>query len=183
MLDKSIWEQVVIFHGHSCPGLAIGLKAAEGAIFELGLSPGDWPAFDEEIVCVTENDACGVDAIQVVLSCTYGKSNLISRIRGKMAFSFFTRTSGKSVRLVLTASKQEHISREAFQEYLLSTPYDQLFSISKPEFELPGNARLFNSEPCASCGEMTAEFGLRVQNSKLVCLDCYNAYDREGISA
>ena len=45
--------------------------------------------------------ACGVDAVQVLLGCTYGKSNLITRIRGKMAFSFFSRDTGKSVRLVL----------------------------------------------------------------------------------
>ena len=65
------------------PGLAIGFKAVEGAIAELGLSDDDLPAVDEEIVCVTENDACGVDAVQYLLGCTFGKSNLITRVRGK----------------------------------------------------------------------------------------------------
>lgn len=32
---------------------------------------------DEEIVCVTENDACGVDAIQVVLGCSAGERKFI----------------------------------------------------------------------------------------------------------
>ena len=45
---------------------------------------------DEEVVCVTENDACGVDGIQAILSCTAGKGNLKFRDTGKMAFSFLT---------------------------------------------------------------------------------------------
>ncbi len=38
---------------------------------------------------------CGVDAIQVLTGCTYGKGNLIHRDLGKMAFSFYRRTDGK----------------------------------------------------------------------------------------
>ncbi|MDR2492021.1 MAG: FmdE family protein [Coriobacteriales bacterium] len=181
MLEERIWDRVVAFHGHSCPGLAIGFKAVEGALSELELSGCDWPALDEEIVCVTENDACGVDAIQVVLSCTYGKSNLISRLRGKMAFSFFTRDTGKAVRLVFTASCPEGMERDAYQDYLLRTPYTELFKVTVPSFGLPQPARLFASRTCAACGEQAAEYGLRLQDGKLVCLDCYEAYDREGI--
>ena len=93
MLERALWEKAAVFHGHTCPGLAIGLKACEGAVAELGLDASALPAIDEEIVCVTENDACGVDAVQVLLGCTYGKSNLIPRLCGKMAFSFFLRES------------------------------------------------------------------------------------------
>ena len=45
----------------------------------------------EEVVCITENDACGVDAVQVITGCTMGKGNLIYRGTGKMVFSFFNR--------------------------------------------------------------------------------------------
>ena len=61
------------------------------------------PAADEELVCVTENDACGVDAVQVITGCTMGKGNLLYRGTGKMAFSFYCRNSGASVRLCLKA--------------------------------------------------------------------------------
>ena len=57
MLDLAYWDKVAEFHGHKCPGLAIGFKAAEAAIGELELSDANLPAIDEEIVCVTENDA------------------------------------------------------------------------------------------------------------------------------
>ena len=68
-----IFEDVVKFHGHSCPGLAIGFKVAIAALEELNLEP----AYDEEIVCIVENDSCAVDAIQVITSYTFGKRNLI----------------------------------------------------------------------------------------------------------
>ena len=32
---------------------------------------------DEDVVCIAENDACGVDAIQVLLGCSVGKGNLL----------------------------------------------------------------------------------------------------------
>jgi formylmethanofuran dehydrogenase subunit E len=180
MLEKNLFEKVAEFHGHKCPGLAIGFKASEGAISELGLDSSKIPAIDEEIVCVTENDACGVDAIQVLLGCTFGKSNLITRIRGKQAFSFFNRNTGDSVRLILKSNLNEGMSREEFQEFLITTPYKELFNVSHPSFDLPETARLFNSEDCSVCGESTAEFALRIQNGQPVCIDCYDSYEREG---
>ena len=55
-MHKELWDKCVAFHGHSCPGLAIGFRAATLALELLGLEEG---ARDEELVCVTENDACG----------------------------------------------------------------------------------------------------------------------------
>ena len=180
MLTQEHLDKVKTFHGHVCPGMLIGFKAVEGAIAELGLSDEALPAVDEEIVAVVENDACGVDAVQVLLGCTYGKSNLITRIRGKMAFSFFSRDTGKSVRLVLKSGCGAGMERAEFADYLFSHPYDELFDVKEPFYELPEPARLFKSQPCAICGESTAEFGLRVQDGQLVCRDCYDAYQREG---
>ena len=180
MLTQKHLDKVATFHGHICPGMLIGFKAVEGAIAQLGLSDETLPAVDEEIVAVVENDACGVDAVQVLLGCTYGKSNLIARIRGKMAFSFFSRDTGKSVRLVLKPECGEGLTREEYTEYLFTHPYEELFDVKEPFYELPEPAHLFASQQCAKCGEKTAEFGLRVQNGQLVCRDCYDAYQREG---
>lgn len=55
----SIWERCVAFHGHECPGLAMGFKAWEAAKEKMNLTFST----DEEVVCVTENDACGVDDV------------------------------------------------------------------------------------------------------------------------
>lgn len=31
-MKKELWERAVDFHGHECPGLAIGARACEAAI-------------------------------------------------------------------------------------------------------------------------------------------------------
>jgi Formylmethanofuran dehydrogenase subunit E len=173
-MDKALWEKAVAFHGHACPGLAIGFKACEAAREKMGLGVSD----DEEIVCVTENDACGVDAVQALLSCTLGKGNLIYRGRGKQAFSFFDRKSGKKMRVCLKPAKKSGMERMEWQEYLLNAPVDELFAFSTPSFELPEHARLFSSEVCEACGESTAESMVRLQDGKKLCLDCIKAYSR-----
>lgn len=61
-MNQELWKICVEFHGHECPGLAIGFRACEIAMEKLNLKFSK----DEEIVCVTENDACGVDAVQVI---------------------------------------------------------------------------------------------------------------------
>ncbi len=43
---------------------------------------------------------CGVDAIQFITGCTFGKGNLIHKDYGKNAFSFYRRRDQKAVRLV-----------------------------------------------------------------------------------
>ena len=64
-MKNATWDDCVAFHGHSCGGLTIGYKAALYAIELLELKFSD----DEEVCCICENDACGVDAIQVMLGC------------------------------------------------------------------------------------------------------------------
>ena len=95
-LDKEkLWQRCQSFHGHVCGGLLTGFLASLYAseLLDLGISK------DEEIVCISENDTCAVDAVQVVLGCTVGKGNLLFHMTGKLAFSFYSRETGKSVRL------------------------------------------------------------------------------------
>ena len=66
------WEDCVAFHGHECGGLTIGYKASLYAIELLDIKFSE----DEELVCISENDACGVDAIQTMLGCSIKKGNL-----------------------------------------------------------------------------------------------------------
>lgn len=172
-MNKELWNKCVQFHGHECPGLAIGFRACEIAKEVLNLEFSS----DEEIVCVTENDACGVDAVQVITGCTMGKGNFVFKNRGKMAFSFFDRKNNNSVRIVLK-SFDFNGDRKEKQRYILEEKSDKIFEIKKPNFTVPNNARLFNSVVCEKCGESTAENKIRIENGKKVCLDCFNDYTR-----
>ena len=132
---------------------------------------------DEEIVCVAENDSCSVDAVQSILGCSIGKGNLIFRMRGKQAFSFFNRKNGETVRLVLKPLPKME-SRELKQNFILDAPLEEIFEIKKPGYPLPEAARLFPSIDCEVCGESTAEPYIRIENGKKVCLDCFHEYFR-----
>lgn len=168
-----IWEKAVDFHGHTCGGLALGVRAAMEAQKRFGINRAE----DEEVVCVTENDACGVDGIQSVLGCTMGKGNLIYYGTGKFAFDFFSRKTGDSFRL-MARDKKEGLSGDSYIEYVLTAPIEDVFIVGKPRMEMPEAARSLRSVKCQICGEAAAETKMRIMDGKIVCLDCFRDYNR-----
>lgn len=195
------YDDAVAFHGHACPGLALGYRAAQYAMDALRAGRSD----DEELVCIVENDACGVDAIQVVAGCSAGKGNLIFRDFGKHAYTFIDRKYNRAIRLVQrpdpvveridpqaaalrpkvmggTATKEElkefHERQAAVIDKILAMPVDDLFIIKESKPDVPEKARIFRSVQCASCGEMVAEHRARVKDGKFVCIPCAGEYGR-----
>lgn len=182
MTKEDIWKKCVDFHGHECGGLTIGYKAALYAIELLDLKIEENEGLlcissDEEIVCVAENDACGVDAIQVILGCSVGKGNLLFHMRGKQAFSFYNRHNNKSVRLSLK-DKPDNIKREDSMAYFNSLELKDMFNVGEAKIKLPDKARIFESFKCEKCHEMTGSNWIRIYDGKKLCLDCYPSYSR-----
>ena len=167
------WERCVAFHGHVCGGLTIGYQAARLAIKLLGLTFSK----DENVVCISENDTCSVDAIQVMLGCSVGKGNLLFHNCGKQAFNIYERTSGKSVRLVQHPTP-EGLSKEESLRYLTVTDPEELFDVKETVLKVPERARIFDSYICDCCGEKTGANWIRLKGDKKLCVDCYQAYDR-----
>lgn len=97
------FSEVTEFHGHVCPGSAIGYRAGEIAIKELRSARST----DEEFLAIVENDSCSVDAIQVVTGCTFGKGNLIFKDHGKQVYTFVNRNTGDALRLSLIRGVDE----------------------------------------------------------------------------
>ena len=148
-MNQELWEECVRFHGHACPGLAIGYRAAEAASERLGTT----------------------------LRRTVGKGNMILRPRGKNAFSFFDRDTGRSVRAVLKPFDRSGEKRDVIDR-VLNMPLEELFDFKEPGFPFPERARMFESRTCEICGESAREDMMRFQNGKIVCLDCFKGYDR-----
>lgn len=167
------WQDCVAFHGHECGGLTIGYKASLYAIELLKLEFSQ----DEQVVCIAENDACGVDAIQVMLGCSIGKGNLLFHMRGKSAYSFYNRKTGKSVRLVLK-ERPAHITRENSFAYYQGCAPEEIFAVKETTIALPEKAQLFDSCVCDCCGEVTGANWIRLAGDQKLCLDCYQSYDR-----
>ena len=187
------FDDIVDFHGHSCPGLAFGYRVALFALKALGER-----ATDEELVAIVENNSCGVDAVQVVTGCTFGKGNLIFKDYGKQVYTFIKRPSGEGIRIAVDwtfpeeTDEEKHIwdryiKGERFDEVLkavrsrkarkvdmiLNANDEELFKISQGTMELPDEARIYASLRCAVCGEKMMEPRARVKNGEIVCIPCF----------
>ena len=92
------YEEIIQFHGHECPGLAIGYRMAIAAMENLE----SFRAEDEELVAIVENDACGVDAFSVLLAAPSVREiycSVSNCIKSQLAFlvSRSDRSSTKTV--------------------------------------------------------------------------------------
>lgn len=165
------YAEVVKFHGHECPGLAIGYRMACAAMKALNVQRSS----DEEIVAIVENNACGVDVLQCVSGCTFGKGNLLFRDYGKHVYTLYSRTTGKGVRVVFRdKGVPEHLrgDRPMRIKFILEAPESEILSLSPVVIGEPEPARIIKSVSCAICGESVMETRLRRMKGKLVCIPC-----------
>ena len=112
-----------------------------------------------------------------MLGCSLGKGNLLFHMRGKSAYSFYSRKTGKSVRLVMKAGPQGMTKEESFAYYQAIDPRE-MFDVKDTTIRLPEKARLFDSYTCECCGETAGANWIRLSGGKKLCLDCYENYDR-----
>lgn len=197
-ISPELIQQTINFHGHSCPGLAIGIRASELALSQLER------ASDEEIVAVVETDMCAVDAVQFLTGCTFGKGNLIHLDYGKRAFSFYRRSDGNAIRIVVrpdvmaekaselialkqklakqkpTPSEKKEL-KEAMKktiDRILESGLDELFEVEPCPLPMPGKARIMESLNCDNCGEATMESRTRRLVGQTLCIPCFEKLER-----
>jgi formylmethanofuran dehydrogenase subunit E len=91
------FSQAVKFHGHICPGLAIGYYASHLAMRWLSANKSP----DDEVFAVLESSGCGADAVQAITGCTTGKGNLVIHDNGKQVYTFGVRGRPKAIRIAL----------------------------------------------------------------------------------
>ena len=193
------FEEVADFHGHICPGLALGYRVSVCALKELGER-----AADEELVAIVENNSCAVDAVQFVTGCTFGKGNLIFRDYGKQVYTFIKRLSGDEgakagdgIRISVDWKSPEetdeeknmwdrymkgdhsdnvlkvvHTRKSRKIDMILNAGEKELLKVTKGKMNLPEEAKIYPSLRCASCGEKMMELRARVKDGKIVCIPC-----------
>jgi formylmethanofuran dehydrogenase subunit E len=187
------FKDVIEFHGHSCPGLAIGYRVSIFALKELGKR-----ASDEELVAIVENNSCAVDAVQVVTGCTFGKGNLIFKDYGKQVYTFIRRPSGDGIRISVDWKSPEETDEEKLMwdryikgdhsedvlktvhnrkakkiNLILNAGNEELLKVTKGKMDMPEEAEIYPSLSCAICGEKMMEPMARVRDGKIVCIPCF----------
>jgi len=185
-------QATIQFHGHLCPGLALGYRVSKAALRELkAVRPQD-----EELVAMVENDSCAVDAIQFITGCTFGKGNFIFRDYGKHVYTFFNRVSGKGVRISedfrgfdtdprfaeikkhQDAGEDVAEERKAYlmekTEAILKADEKVLMTMTPVSSLPPEEAKIRGSAHCSLCNEKFMESRGRVKNGAIVCIPCFD---------
>ena len=195
--DKS-FKKCADFHGHVCPGLAIGFQAAQILMKRLGVRK----APDEELLAIVETDACGADAIQVMTGCTFGKGNFIFENYGKHAFSLLDRKKGRAIRVSLRPGtlgtdpgqislsekiRREEASPEEISRFrqiqeertrnILQADPESLFKVEEIFPSIPPKATIMESGICDFCGEPAKIDLLRKINGKRICIPCAKQHE------
>ena len=190
-VDKTPWEKVYEFHGHICPGLAIGYRATTLALEKLGVTR----AVDEELIAIVENNACGVDAVQVLAGCTFGKGNLFFNDYGKHVYTFARRSNDNAVRVAvryqafqnpeLSALRTKIQAGEANGEekkklmdiqqkhiHNILHAGEESFDLRLVKISLPEPAKIYQSHLCEQCGEAVMETRTVIEGGRLLCIPC-----------
>lgn len=165
------YEQLIAFHGHSCPGLAMGYRMTRAAMDFLH----QYRAEDEELVAITENNACGVDALQYLSGCTFGKGNLIFKDYGKQVYTLYSRKTGQGVRVALNREAvpaEKRADRRAYIRWLLGADEKEFISLIPVQIREPEKARIMASVVCDCCGEAVMESRIQKVNGRNVCIPC-----------
>jgi len=183
------FKEAAEFHGHICPGIAIGYRIAKYVKEHYPRSQ------DEELVCIAENKSCSVDAIQSMLGCTAGKGNLLFKDYGKQAFTFYSRDKNKALRIYFRGGILEGMDelrqkmarggmgpedrermaafRSQATEKVLSARDEDILTVEEVDIPAPEKARIYPSLKCEECGEEFMEILGRTAGGKVLCKGCF----------
>ena len=173
-IEKELIKKTIAFHGHNCPGLTIGLRVSELAMEKLDVKNA------KNLVCVAETDMCGVDAIQFLTGCSFGKGNLIHKDYGKSAFTFYDRDTQKGFRAVFKDDfARDENDRDNRIKLILQADLKDLFLSEDIDTPPVKPARILKSIQCDACGEMTMESRIRLFDGKNFCIPCFKNVEQK----
>ncbi len=182
-------------HGHACPPLVLGVRAAFAAMTALGVGR----AADRELFAFVElgsdHYAQGfTDGVQFATGCTFGK-DLIARLpQGKASVRLVDQGRGRAVRVVSRAEAIAALERSEWfrscsvrgkfadacarlagpvMDDILLAPDDALFTVSpvfplRIEYPRPR----FESVLCDGCGESVLASYVREIDGRRLCVAC-----------
>ena len=193
MLNDELWLKTVAFHGHICPGVAVGYKASR-CVLELFGCLGK--TIGETHYAIVENDVCGIDGVQFVTGCTLGNDSLIVENQGKFAFSWVGKKNGSGFRLLLKVPlwldeepielhkkvKLEIATLEEKQRFmflrekrgleLYQMTNAELFQCETIARRIPGKPRLHSFVKCWACNESFMKPWAVVRDGQILCSGC-----------
>jgi formylmethanofuran dehydrogenase subunit E len=202
MVSEEFIRRVKEFHGHICPFVVLGLRAAEVALSRLGVGrAGVVETIREDIVAVVEVNNCFADGVQVATGCTLGNNSLIYVDTGKNALTVFRRGGRKGVRVYIDSEKlkEKYFPREALELFrrvviervgtdeevgelhkvweevglrMVELPEEDFIIQEVEVVEEPERAPIFESIRCSKCGELVMAPKAVFIEGKPYCTTC-----------
>ncbi|AFQ44530.1 formylmethanofuran dehydrogenase subunit E family protein [Desulfosporosinus meridiei] len=108
-IEKTPWEQVIEFHGHTCTEIALGYRVAQIANRELGVSE----IFDPMIKVTAYIHSCALDAFQIINRATYGRNSLFVEEQNIHSYVFQTKDNAEKLQITVTPKIIEIITESA----------------------------------------------------------------------
>ena len=195
MLDKSLLELGIKFHGHKCPAMPLGIRAGIAAMNKLNVKH----ASNKELYCLCETGLahaamCFVDGVQIATGCTFGKSNIEKLNYSKNAITLIELKSKKAVRVSLNPSFQKKglssefvnlrskgIEPKDIRPEIVDPLIEKIWSLPDEEILIAGDIFNIKFEPrkgtfdwyeCEKCGEIVFAHGVRIINKAFYCIPC-----------
>ena len=188
------YGDVLRFHGHECPGAAVGLRMAQVAVSRFGRNTPS-----NKIVAVSENDTCSADAVQVVTGCTFGTRTFIHQDHGKNAVTFWRLADGAGVRVAAkpgsdafrspeiwalarkvddgtaTDAEQRQFSelQAARIKRILAAEASDILVTEEVGTEAPAHKKLSPYDTCQNCGDLTSVAILHNHRGRMLCVTCH----------
>lgn len=192
---EDLLEVGVVFHGHRCPAMPLGLRAGLAAMKKLGVEH----ASNKELFCYLESGPshalmCFGDGVQVATGCTYGKGTIKKLYYSKIGITLVDVKKQKQVRVAIQPEflkkavdspfakmrkdkiEPKDIAPEILAPLLnniMSKSDEELFKISEvtdSNFTPPKGT--FELLQCDGCGETLFDTGLKEVNGKQLCTTC-----------
>jgi formylmethanofuran dehydrogenase subunit E len=197
MIDpKLFFESGLMFHGHKCPAMPLGLRMGAAAMNALGVGRAE----EGQLLALVELGEehcshCLADGIQMITGCTFGKGNIRQLGYGKFGLTLVDRATRRAVRVVPRAQAQNAMKQTAyFTEYrvkgipasqvpdevvepliqnVLAAPEEEILVVGdERRFDMPKSSETFASFVCERCGENVVEKYGRVIGQQKVCMPC-----------
>jgi formylmethanofuran dehydrogenase subunit E len=183
-----------VAHGHACPPLVLGIRAASLAMTRLGVDR----AVDRELFAFVElgsdHYAQGfADGVQFATGCTFGKDLIVRLPQGKVGVRLVDQVRGRAIRVVprpeaidalegsdwfRACRSRSFVSACAdlagpVVDEILRSSEDALFAVS-PVFPLgiESPPQRFESVACDACGERVLAPYIHDVGGRLLCVAC-----------
>jgi len=196
ILSSEDFKQCKDFHGHICPGIAIGYRAVKAGLEWYKDNGPD----NDQMVAIVETGGCSADMFQVLAGCTFGNGGLIHKDNGKQVFSLVGRKSNNGVRISMKPGvfqpTEENVkmidkiindeaTKEQNQKFhdfsmvkcraILEMPIEDLFEIKPTTASVQRNKIIGAMKVCDKCNEPTLSSKLTKSDKRLLCNECLNA--------